>query len=224
MSQVFYTFTTIVDQNIAYHVTNDKKSVDDARLALSKKYNSNIKKLQYMDQIHSNKVCIADPLSNPKRCDGLITNIANTPLLVMVADCIPILFFDETKNVIGVAHAGRNGTYQNISQSTVLKMMQTYDCNPKDIKVILGPSIQKCCYEVSQELADIASKSFGKEYIKGRYLDLQGINVKQLKECGVLQENIEVSKVCTKCSNQPYYSYRNDKECGRFGGLIYLKS
>ena len=121
--------------------------MDNARKALAKKYNFDIKKLQYMEQFHSNIVKIVNDI-NPNKCDALITNKTNTPLMVMVADCIPILFFDPIKKVIGVAHAGREGTFNNIIKNTIDKMIEAYNCEPKDIEVELGPSIQKCCYEV----------------------------------------------------------------------------
>jgi copper oxidase (laccase) domain-containing protein len=99
-------------------------------------------------------------------------------------------------------------------------MIEELDCKAKDIFVYLGPSIQKCCYEVSEELETIAIKSFGKEFCQNRYLDLQGINIKQLNDIGIF--NIELSAVCTKCSEEAFFSYRKDKNCGRFSivGII----
>jgi len=222
--KIFKTFTTKKDGNIAYHVTDDKKSVDGARLKLAKKHNFDISTLHYMDQIHSNIVEDISPTNNRQTCDALVTNKPNTPLLVMVADCIPILFYDDTNYTIGVAHAGRNGTFQNISANTVKKMIDDYSCKAKDIKVEMGPSIQKCCYEVSCELANITIKSFGKVFEKNRYIDLQGINKMQLLALGVKEENITISNICTKCSNEPYFSYRKNNKCGRFGGIIMIKT
>ena len=216
-------FTTSENKNIAYHVTNNTKAVDDARKELAKKYDYDYTKLQYMEQIHSNIVKDIDINLNAQKCDALITNKINTPLMVMVADCIPILFYDKVKRVIAVAHAGREGTFTNISSNTIDKMTDDYDCDPKDIQVLLGPSIQKCCYEVSQELALSSLKQFGDEFVKGRYIDLQAINKKQLLEKGIKIQNIEISNICTKCSNENYFSYRKDKSCGRFAGLIMMR-
>jgi len=216
-------FTEIDDNNIAYHVTEDKSSVDTARENLSYKYNFPLENLQYMDQIHSNIVNKISCESNPQTCDALVTNKLNTPLMVMVADCIPILFYDCVKKVIAVAHAGRVGTFEKITINTIEKMEIEYKTNPKDIEVILGPSIQKCCYEVNIEIAQFVKENFGEEFVKNRNIDLQGINKKQLLELGIQEENISISSICTKCSNEPYFSYRNNKTCGRFAGLIMLK-
>ncbi len=211
------------DGNVAYHVNDLKTSVDKNRLAISQEYNFDISKLRFMNQVHGSNIQIVD-FDSPlliDNCDALITKEKNLPIMVMVADCIPIFLCDKKKNVIAVAHAGRNSTFLNIAQKTALKMIDELECNADDISVYLGPSIQKCCYEVSQELENIAIKSFGKEFCKNRYLDLQAINVKQLNDIGIY--NIEVSKTCTKCSNEPYFSYRNDKNCGRFSIIAILK-
>ena len=121
-----------------------------------------------MEQIHSNIVKTISPDTNVQTCDALVTNQINTPLMVMVADCIPILFYDHTKKVIGVAHAGRAGTFENISTNTINKMAENYSCNSKDIEVVLGPSIQKCCYEVSEKLVQEVKTKFGAEFINNR--------------------------------------------------------
>lgn len=214
-------FTNRSDGNIAFHVTNDKENVLQTHLLLSTKYGFQIENLKYMNQIHSNDVLSV----NEKKlytCDALITNKLYTPLMVMVADCIPILFFDNSEGVIAVAHAGRKGTYLNISSNVIEKMINNYNCNIKNIKVELGPSIQKCCYEVSPELANDTKKDFGNAVVNGKFVDLQLINIKQLMKKGILEENITSSSICTKCGDKNYFSYRKNPQCGRFAGLIWL--
>ncbi|MDC0932303.1 peptidoglycan editing factor PgeF [Arcobacteraceae bacterium] len=223
-NKILTIFTNIEDDNLAYHVAEDDHSVDLARDALAKKYKFDNSNLKFMEQIHSNIVKTVSPDTNVQTCDALITNQIDTPLMVMVADCIPILFYDHTKKVIGAAHAGRAGTFENISGNTVNKMIEIYHCNPKDIEVVLGPSIEKCCYEVSEKLASQTATLFGEEYVNERNIDLQGINKKQLLEVGVKETNITTEQICTKCSNEPYFSYRKDKHCGRFAGVIMMKS
>jgi len=217
-------FTTTKDNNIAFHVTSDYKSVEENRLNLSSKYNIDAKNLRYMNQVHGCEVQVVnkDSLSCIDNCDALISNEINLPLMVMVADCIPILLHDTKKNVIAVAHAGRNGTFLNIVEKTVLKMVEVFNCNTHDIQAILGPSIQKCCYEVSSEMVETVKNNFGETFVNGRLINLQGINKKQLLDLGLLNSNIKISEVCTKCSNADYYSYRLDNNCGRFAGIISL--
>ena len=220
---VKYFFSDKTDGNLAYHVGDIKENVDKNRQKLALKYDYKNEDLCYMNQIHSANVVVVDE-NSPKyidNCDALITKTKNLPLMVMVADCIPILMFDEVKGVIAAIHAGRNSTFLKISETTSKKMIEDFSCKTENIKVIMGPSIQKCCYEVNDELKNIVEKSFGKEFVIGNNIDLQGINKKLLENLGI--KNIEISSICTKCSNKPFFSYRKEKNTGRFAGVITFK-
>ena len=220
MSKVLINFTTIDDGNLAYHVGDIKENVDKNRQNLALKLGYKNEDLVYMNQVHGNNVEIVD-VNSPKyidNCDGLITNTKNLPLMVMVADCIPILFYDEIKGVIAAVHAGRNSTFLRIAEITAKKMIDNFSCESENIKVIMGPSIQKCCYEVNDELLKIVETSFGKEFCIGKNIDLQGINKKLLENLGI--KNIDISDICTKCSNEPYFSFRKNPKTGRFAGII----
>jgi len=222
MNNILAIFTDINDGNLAYHVGDEKTNVDKNRKALALKYNYDYKKLVSMNQTHGNNVQIVD-LNSEKiidDCDGLITNIKDLPLMVMVADCIPILLHDEKKGVIAALHAGRNSTFLKIVEVAINKMKENFGTNPIDIKAILGPSIQKCCYEVSVELANIVKISFGSQFVEGRYIDLQAINKSILKDNGV--EKIADFTICTKCTSKVHYSYRKNSKTGRFAGIIKL--
>ena len=96
--------------------------------------------------------------------------------------------------------------------------IEKFGSKPSDISAVFGASIQKCCYEVSLEMAKIVENSFGKSFVENRNIDLQSINKKQLNELGIT--NIEISNICTKCGDMPYFSYRKDTKCGRFSGVI----
>lgn len=221
---VKYFFSDKTDGNLAYHVSDIKENVDKNRQKLALKYDYKDENLCYMNQIHSANVVVVDE-NSPKyidNCDALITKTKNLPLMVMVADCIPILMFDEVKGVIAAIHAGRNSTFLKISEITSKKMIENFSCKTENIKVIMGPSIQKCCYEVNDELKNIVEKSFGKKFVIGNNIDLQRINKKLLENLGI--KNIEISDICTKCSNKPFFSYRKEKNTGRFAGVITLNT
>lgn len=220
MSKIEFEFTTINDGNLAYHVPDSKENVDKNRINLCKRLNIDINNLFYMNQVHGNNVQIVDKNSARliENCDGIITNEKNISLMVMVADCIPIIFIDRTKNVIAAVHAGRNSTFLKISEITIKKMIKHFNCSVDDIEVVMGPSIQKCCYEVNDEMINIVKKSFGEEFCDGNNIDLQGINKAILNNLEVY--NITISYTCTKCSNEPFFSYRNEKKCGRFAAIV----
>jgi YfiH family protein len=218
-----YTSTT-EDGNLGFHVGDDPKQVEINHQRLKTKLNIEKTKLVYMNQVHSDNVVNIEANTDSLllECDAMITNQKNTPLLVMVADCIPILLYDPINKAIGVAHAGRNGVFLNIVSKTIKSMQKYYRTDPKELYLSLGPSIHACCYEVSEELAKIAIKSFGKEYVNGRYLDLQSMVKQQALREGLSEDRVEISPICTMCGEKPYYSYRKEPHTGRFGSLIML--
>ncbi|MBK6302786.1 MAG: peptidoglycan editing factor PgeF [Arcobacter sp.] len=222
-NRVFYTFTDKNDGNLAFHVEDNEINVIKNRKNLALKLGYNYEDLVYMNQIHSANIIVVDE-NSPKlvdNCDSIITRSKNLPLMVMVADCIPILMFDDKKGIIAAIHAGRNSTFLEISKKTAEVFIEKFSSNPEDINVVFGASIQKCCYEVSEDLSKIVENSFGKEFVENNYIDLQGINKKQLNDLGI--KNIEISNICTKCGDKSYFSYRKDKKTGRFAGIIILK-
>lgn len=180
------------------------------------------KKIIFMNQIHSSLVQIVDSSSPSviKKCDAIITQDKNIALCVVVADCNPILFYDKTKGVIAVAHAGRLGSYGAITTKTLQLMQQSFTCKPIDIEVFIGPSIRKCCYEVGVEVISGFEKfTCNKE---GKiFLDLLSLNLGQLRQFGVLQDNIKVHPSCT-CCDENYFSYRRGATKQRFCGVILL--
>ncbi|AXK49093.1 multicopper polyphenol oxidase [Aliarcobacter trophiarum LMG 25534] len=215
-----YFFSNSFDGNLAFHVEDDKNIVIKNRRDLAKKHNYKDEDLVYMNQIHTDNIVVVDE-NSPKlidNCDAIITKSKNIPLMVMVADCIPILMYDENKGVVAAIHAGRNSTFKEIAKKTAQIFIDKFYSNPKEIKVILGPSIQKCCYEVSLDMAKIVENSFGKKFVENRNIDLQSINKKQLNDLSIL--DIEISNICTKCGNMPYFSYRKDVKTGRFAGVV----
>lgn len=224
MRKIIKFFTSTLDGNLAFHVNDNEKTVIKNHKLLAEKLGYNYESLRHMNQVHGNTIEVVSSSSPTliKSCDAIITQENNIPLMVMVADCIPILMYDEIQGVIAAIHAGRNSTFQNIAQLTALKMINEFGCNTKNINVELGPSIQKCCYEVSPELSNIVSTSFGQKFVNNRLIDLQGINKKQLNDIGIMK--IDISTICTKCLNKPYFSYRKDKNTGRFAAVIMLKT
>ncbi|WP_297441414.1 peptidoglycan editing factor PgeF [Sulfurimonas sp.] len=221
-------FSTKQNANLAFHVQDDPSTVIQNHQRLAKELGYEYKNLVHMKQIHSNIVKIVDQndnFTNPPTCDGLITNKKETPLMVMVADCSPILFYDDVKNIIAVAHAGRAGAFGNIVQNVIKSFINDFDSDPKNIKVEVGPAICQKCYEVGVEIVKEAH-SLRLEYAvlqkKERYyLDIRAILKKQLLHESVLDNNIKISNICNCCDDN-YYSYREDKKCGRFAGIISL--
>ncbi|WP_187647682.1 peptidoglycan editing factor PgeF [Nitrosophilus labii] len=205
--------------NLALHVGDNKNNVLKNREILRRRVGE--KELIFMEQIHSDKIEIVEHDKKRYICDALITDREDIALCVMVADCIPILMFDEKKGVIAAIHSGRKGTFLDIAKKCADKMVQTFGCSAQNIKAIFGPSIKSCCYEIGYEIVDIVLKKYGEKYLKDRrYLDIASINRDSLIRLGLREENIAISAICTCCSER-YFSYRREKQTGRFVGVIW---
>ena len=226
---ITHAFTTKDSGNLAFHVNDNELHVISNHELLAKELGYEKNSLIHMKQIHSDIVHIVnenDNFDNPPTCDALITNKPNTPLMVMVADCSPILFYDDKQKVIAVAHAGRQGAFKNIVKNVIDSFKHEFGSDAKDIHVSVGASIGSCCYEVGKEIYE-ETKELGLEYaIQKRddsyYLDVSKILETQLLTCGIKKENIEFCNECTCCNSKKYNSYRAEPSTGRFAGIIKL--
>lgn len=215
--------------NLAFHVDNNPWHVDINHNTLANELGYEKNSLIYMKQIHSDTVHIVTDKDNfkaPPTCDALITDKIKTPLMVMVADCSPLLFYDDEKKVIAVAHAGRAGAFKNIVKNVINSFINEFNSNVQNIYVSVGASIGVCCYEVGSEIYDEACKE-NLEYAMSKrdnsyYLDIGKILHTQLIACGIEKEHIEISPDCSCCKNDTYFSYRADGVTGRFAGVIEL--
>lgn len=228
-ANLMHVFTAKECGNLAFHVGDDVLHVQNNHALLAQKLDYKKETLVHMQQIHSDIVHVVkdEDFNAPPTCDALVTNRPNIPLMVMVADCSPVLFYDKDKKVIAAAHAGRQGAFKNITKNVVETMKREFCSDPKDIHVSIGASIKACCYEVGEEIYDEA-KALGMEYAVQKrgekfYLDVNAVLKKQLLVCGIKDENIEISPHCTCCKTDTYYSYRAEGQTGRFAGVVMLK-
>lgn len=141
--------------------------------------------------------------------DGLITRDAETFLSVTVADCIPVYFFDPTHDVVGIVHAGWRGVVRGIIPEMVRIMKADYGSEAADILVGIGPSIQQCHFEITEEIRDQFDRNAIEERDGKIFVNLTLMLIRQLRESGVVQ--IEDAGICTFCHPDRYFSYRRDK-------------
>ena len=195
------------------------------RAYLLKECGVDIPQVFWRKQIHGDDILtVKGAVSSSKACpdaDAYITNEKNLPIAIRTADCVPIFIFDPTHRAIGLAHAGWRGTYKGIAVKTVQKMQVQFDSKPSELKIVLGPSIRECCYQVGEEFRDYfpAHVSDRDGYL---YADMVGSNRDQLIQAGVMPELILDSGVCTCCSKN-YFSFRRDaKNAGRMVSLMMM--
>ena len=182
-------------------------------------------KIVYLRQVHSDIFHVVDEYNYgdilEKEGDALITSSKGIAIGVFTADCVPIILVDEKKNIISVVHAGWRGTSLKIVYKVLKYMIKTLFVNPINIKVAIGPSIQKCCYEVNKEVAE--KFKYSSKVNEKWYVDLLKENIDQMVEIGVLVDNIETGNLCTMCNPKLFYSYRRDNgNTGRLGTFIQI--
>ena len=211
-------FTDSAAGNLALHVGDDGPSVMRRREELEAAAGIAPRRFQYMNQVHGNHVAVMESDGPAPTADAMVSR--SLPLAVMVADCIPLVLVGDGSAgpVLGVVHAGRPGLASGVIPAA-LDQLRT--AGATDIRAWLGPSICGRCYEVPAELrADVAAvvpsawstKSWGTPA-----LDLPAGAASQLESEGVL---IEYRGPCT-LETDALYSYRRDRQSGRFAGLAW---
>ncbi|RKY52293.1 MAG: peptidoglycan editing factor PgeF [Candidatus Neomarinimicrobiota bacterium] len=216
--------------NLAFHVGDKQNDVIENHIQLAHKLDYDLNKLVHMRQIHSDKIVIIDSehsFTSPPECDAIITNKKSIPLMVMTADCTPVILYDKVHQVVAAVHAGRAGAFGAIVSKTVKKMQSHFSSEPSDIYAVLGPSIHNCCYEIGKDIVYEAHEQ-GFEYAVSTrndhyYLDVNRIIKRQLITASVPEEHIEDLSLCTSCQNEVFFSYRADEQqTGRMAGVIML--
>lgn len=215
--------------NLAFSNINIDMASKSDKENLCKELNMNFDNLTNNKQTHSDIVNIIkkEDIGKVKEGDALVTNLKKTPLLVFVADCVPVAIVDPKKEAVALCHAGWRGTYSKITQKSIENMEKLYGTNPEDLVCVLGPSIGPCCYEVSKDLIEkfntIITNRDEKFYIikeSKYYLDLWKVNELILTSCGVKKENIVNLNICTSCNSDKFHSYRKHNQTTKRLGMI----
>ncbi len=175
-----------------------------------------------MQQVHGARVAevtAATPAGAELRgFDGVVTAEPARPLVVLAADCVPVLFAGA--GVVGVAHAGRLGVVGGVVPA-VLAALGDLGAAPSDLTVAVGPAIGPCCYEVPAAMrAEVAAQhpvAAARTTWGTPALDLPGAVVAVLEAAEVA--DVRRSSVCTSCHSE-WFSHRRDPDSGRHAGLV----
>ncbi len=178
-----------------------------------------------MSQVHGADVHVVDEdyLRAPGRivADGLVTAVPGAVLMVRVADCVPLLLADTTRNVVGAAHAGRPGMVAGIVASTVARMR---GLGADEITAWVGPHVCGSCYEVPPGMRDevgaVVPEALAETAWGTPAVDIGAGVHAQLAAEGI--EAVDASR-CT-IEDEDLFSYRRQgKESGRLAGLVWVR-
>ncbi|PRQ11156.1 peptidoglycan editing factor PgeF [Corynebacterium sp. 13CS0277] len=210
--------------NLGDHVGDDPQHVAANRARLARIADLPPERMVYMEQLHTNTVTQVDePVGGPvPATDALVTTTAKLALVVLTADCVPVVFSDPVHGVVGAAHAGRLGARNGIVPRTVAAM-QDLGARPETIHVLIGAAASGALYEVPEAMARDVEQHLPGSRVTTRAgtagLDLRRGIVHQLAQLGI--DNVTVNPECT-ITDDNYFSYRRQGTCGRQATLGFL--
>jgi YfiH family protein len=197
-----------------------------------------LKKFVYTNQTHSDnfyevtkKDCakgtttINDAIDN---VDAIYTFENEIVLNLFYADCTPVYFYSKTDNLVGIIHAGWQGSVKEITYKTLSHIINNHNIDPKNLHVIVGPSIAAHNFEIEQDVID-KLKSTKLDYtncVTKKNNIKYNLDVKKMNEIQAHALNITsvtISDIDTY-DNKHLFSFRKNNTTGRMSATIYQTS
>lgn len=212
--------------NLGSHVGDESAAVADNRRRLAEHLGLAPDRMVYMTQVHGDAVAVVDgPAAEPvPDCDALVTATPGLGLVVLVADCTPVLLADPQAGVVAAVHAGRRGLQGGVVLRA-LEAMAALGADPARVSARLGPAVCGSCYEVPAEMAAsvraVAPEAAATTPAGTPGLDIRAGLVGVLGQAGV--RDVDVVGPCTR-EDPTRYSYRRDHLTGRFAGVMWREA
>ncbi len=236
--------------NMGLHVGDDAEAVVENRKRLAQVLEVDPNHLTCGEQVHGVGVTRVtkelvgkgafswdDSIPNS---DAIHTNVVNVPLLLLVADCVPVLLYDAAHHAVAVIHAGWRGAIAHIVERTLDSMHEDYGTRADACYLYIGPSIGGDSFEVSEEIAqqfrqDLEGLGLSQEIDLVKYIqregqtvstphvDLKGYIATCMAQRGIPMDQISVSGTDTM-TEERCYSYRRDQgHTGRMAMFAVLR-
>ena len=221
--------------NLAHHRPHVPSQLAAARDEVARSTGTDVASWHLMRQVHGAEVGVVDasvpPGTELRDVDVLVTALPDRPLVVLAADCVPVLAAGRW--AVAAAHAGWRGVVADVPGAMTEALVGLGEA-PKDIQVVLGPSIGPCCYEVGPEVlaavaavepAAVATTRAGRPSVdlraalRGR---LAGLSITRVRDVGG-ERSRHGGAVCTAC-DAGWFSHRRDADAGRQAGIVVRRS
>lgn len=180
--------------------------------------------LRWMRQAHGSVVSYAraEPQADPPEADAIFTDVPALALVVLVADCAPVLLADPQARIVGAAHAGREGMAAGVVTELVRAMSEA-GADPAGMHAVIGPHICGACYEVPEQLRARIAERVPESSCVTR-AGTPGIDVGAGVEAQLGRAGVRTVAADPRCTAETpdLYSYRRDGRTGRFAGLVWL--
>jgi len=222
--------------NLGLHVGDQDHMVLENRRRAAGLLSAGLNDLVLAEQVHGAGVAVVGPNEAGRGArdlhdaihgvDALVTDQPGPVLVVLVADCAPVVLADPEAGVLGCVHAGWRGTVSGILEAA-LGAMASVGARPQRTVAAIGPTIAQDHYEVGPEVRTALEAHLGsaepwcRPGRPGRFwFDLAGAVAACLRRAGVVR--IETAADTTGPPG-PFYSFRAEGVCGRFGLLARLR-
>jgi YfiH family protein len=186
----------------------------------------------YANQVHGNGVGLPKPGDKTARNhttgaiqldgDALMTDQPEAALVIQVADCQPIILVDPVRRVVANIHSGWRGSIHNVIGVTVSRMTSEFSCRPEHLLCGIGPSLGPCCAEFINYKKEIPQSLWGYRRT-GDLFDFWQMSMDQLTQAGVRANHISLARMCTRCNQHLFFSYRGEQSTGRFAAVIGIR-
>ena len=201
---------------------DDPAAVAENRARLAEAVGVAGDRLVGLDQVHGAEVAhVREKPAVAPTADALVTEVPDLALMVLVADCTPVLLADAEAGVVGAAHAGRPGMVAGVVPASVEAMREL---GARRIHAVVGPSVCGRCYEVPAQMRDVAAErspaSRAVTWAGTPAIDVAAGVVEQLADLDV---PVRWVPGCTR-EDDDLFSYRRDGRTGRTAGVIVRRS
>lgn len=211
--------------NLGLHVGDNPQAVQLNRMRLLAALQPyGVKRLLWLNQTHSTDVVtVGQHLSADLiDADALITQQRGVGVVMMTADCLPIVLTDAAGQAVACLHAGWRGLADGIIEATIAQMPNGA------VSAWLGAAIGAAAFEVGAEVREQfmrhsadASAAFVLQP-NGRYLaDIYQLARLRLLVLGI--SDIQAGDLCTVADPERFYSYRRDGVTGRMATVAFLR-
>lgn len=211
--------------NLALHVNDDAARVQKHRIQLLKDFQPFcVDKITWMTQTHST-ICHTINEQMPFEAlvgDGLVTQRKAHALMMMTADCLPVVLGNAEGTEVANLHAGWRGLAGGIIENTIAAM-QT-----KPTWAWLGAAISQPCFEIGAEVKEAFCSKYPEldsafqagEQAGKYYADLYAIARYILQQQGV--ETVSGGDQCSYRQADEYFSYRREAKTGRMATFVFM--
>ena len=149
-------------------------------------------------------------------------------LLVLVADCLPVLFAAPAGRAVGAAHAGWRGLCGGVLEATLREVCAAGVCAPEEVSVWLGACIGPRRFEVGPDVLEAFGAADHTTVAAcfvplrpGKWLaDLVRLARLRLAGAGVTQ--LSGGTWCTVEEPSRFYSFRRDGVTGRMAAAAWI--